>query len=78
MKYAEKINFLNGREESIAIGRKWSGVEVTRIEVTELEYENHTELLIKVYSGSTIIATCWNTPAIITYTFDLNSTFKGV
>jgi hypothetical protein len=65
MKLAEKVEF--GFRPDMVVGHTESGREITRIEVYEMEYHDHSELHIVAISGNATIVSTWCVPAVITY-----------
>ena len=65
MRFAEKIEFQDS--PPVVVGNKFSGYEVTRIEIYQEEYEGHSELTALWYHDTTEIGRSWMIPLVITY-----------
>lgn len=65
MKLAEKVEF--SFRPAIAIGHSENNKEITRIEVYEQEYHDHSELHIIAMSQNETVVSTWCVPSIITY-----------
>lgn len=65
MTLARAIEFEN--LPNIRVGEFFKTDTVTKIEVYDLEYSDHTELTIIVYNGNNQLGKIWNVPCLITY-----------
>lgn len=65
MMYASKVEFTD--RPAVAIGDRVSGQTVDKIEVRHEEFEDHSEMIILVYNGKTLVQKFWDFPCCITF-----------
>lgn len=68
MRTAKRVEF-PGRP-AVSLGGQFDGEYVEKITVDNHEYEDHTEMTIRIYSLEDEIGMAWNYPCIVTYEED--------
>lgn len=68
MRTAKRVEF-PGRP-AVSLGAQFDGEYVEKITVANNEYEDHSEMTIRIFSIEGEIGMVWNYPCIVTYTDD--------
>ena len=75
MMLAERVEFMD--RPVVALERTVLGHKIDKIEVYHSEYEDHSEMIILVYSGKTLVQKFWDFTCCVTFKLPVQDEQKG-
>ena len=75
MMLAERVEFMD--RPGLALGHTVSGHKIDKIEIHHEEFEDHSEMIILVYSGKTLAQKFWDFPCCVTFKLPVQDESKG-